>query len=496
MKNSDTLEKKMLATKSMNLKKNIQTTEDETLKVRLNKDHVLVVNKQKLLEKSHYFKSITKSCFADHKSEFTEVTIPVKFESFQKVIEYIITDKITLSNDTAVEIYPICDYLQIEDLSEMCFDYFVYNLNIKTLDQQLNLMEKFPIFYKDFNHVALKFKESGRPSVKGLFLLEYKSSAFGREINMQTLTDDGSQYVVNFDINCALDLLHNFCNSLIIHKFNYVGNPSAMNLLQYDLTNGKLIGIEVENYYFSSICSDDKNLFLINPIEYNKIYNFSLTILRKNGDGLLKVYTTKKFSLCNLDKTKIQKDCNILIFFSICYDGKLSFFYKYYSKSHASIHNVLMVTICIETMTIVNNSRLTESLRYGTGGVKTQKENIEKIVCTGFLKLFFLKKSQKVFIEICKKNDVILVFDAKRGIFFFEDALISQSHVINKLNVKCSVDKDDLVYMYRIADNKIYLPLEVEIKAFQYSNGKLVDTGIKRIYRKKSKYSAACMCIV
>ena len=52
---------------------NISTQKDmqineETLKVRLNKDHVLVVNKQKFLEKSPYFKLITKSCFADYKS--------------------------------------------------------------------------------------------------------------------------------------------------------------------------------------------------------------------------------------------------------------------------------------------------------------------------------------------------------------------------------------------------------------------------------------------
>ena len=51
---------------------NISTQKDmqineETLKFLLNKDHVLAVNKQKLLEKSPYFKLITKSCFADYK---------------------------------------------------------------------------------------------------------------------------------------------------------------------------------------------------------------------------------------------------------------------------------------------------------------------------------------------------------------------------------------------------------------------------------------------
>ena len=40
---------------------NIQTTENETLKVSLNEDQFLVVNKEKLFEKSDYFKLITKS---------------------------------------------------------------------------------------------------------------------------------------------------------------------------------------------------------------------------------------------------------------------------------------------------------------------------------------------------------------------------------------------------------------------------------------------------
>ena len=121
--------------------KDIQTTEDETLKVRLNKDHVLVVNKKKLLEKSHYFKSITNICFADHKSEFTEVTILVSFDSFKKVIDYVMTDVININNDTVFEVYQISDYLQIGVLGKMCLDHFIYSLNIKTLDHQINLME-------------------------------------------------------------------------------------------------------------------------------------------------------------------------------------------------------------------------------------------------------------------------------------------------------------------------------------------------------------------
>ena len=66
MENSDVSETdKKLENVDITTENDIQTTKDETLKVRLNKDHVLVVNKEKLLEKSHYFKSITKSRFKD-----------------------------------------------------------------------------------------------------------------------------------------------------------------------------------------------------------------------------------------------------------------------------------------------------------------------------------------------------------------------------------------------------------------------------------------------
>ena len=96
MKNSDVPELDSCI-KNETTQKEHQSAEDETLKVRLNKNQVLLVHKEKLLQKSHYFKSITNSCFADHESEFTEVIIPVSFESFRKVILYVINDIIDIS---------------------------------------------------------------------------------------------------------------------------------------------------------------------------------------------------------------------------------------------------------------------------------------------------------------------------------------------------------------------------------------------------------------
>ena len=52
----------------------------------------------------------------------------------------------------------------------MCLDHFIYNLNMKSLDHQLSVIEKEPLLRNNFKEVALKFKESGRPSVEGEIL--------------------------------------------------------------------------------------------------------------------------------------------------------------------------------------------------------------------------------------------------------------------------------------------------------------------------------------
>ena len=226
-------------------RKILQTTEDETLKVRLNKDHILLVNKEKLIKKSYYFKLATKSCFVDHKSEFTEVTIPVSFECFKKVIHYVNTDIIDISNNNVFQIFQISDYLQIECLSKMCLDDFIYNLNIKTLDDQMNLMEKYPLVCNDFKKVALKFKESGRPSVKGLYLSELHNSTHGK-LNLQLFTEDGPEYVVNFENRCSIGLLHYFCNSIILDDYKFQFDLNLKNLIQYDLITGNLVRTEVQ----------------------------------------------------------------------------------------------------------------------------------------------------------------------------------------------------------------------------------------------------------
>ena len=98
-----------------------------------------------MLQKFIYFNSIKNSSFADHKSEFFEVCIQTRADDFKQVIDYVNNDTINLTNDNLLEIFQVADYLQIGSLSQVCFDLFIHNLNSKAVDQQLSLMDNYPL---------------------------------------------------------------------------------------------------------------------------------------------------------------------------------------------------------------------------------------------------------------------------------------------------------------------------------------------------------------
>ena len=521
MQNRDTSEiDRKLGTDIFTVSNDIQTTMDETLKVRLNKDHIIMVNKEKLLEKSHYFKSITNPCFADHKSEFTEVTFSVSFELFKMVIDYVITDIINICSDTVLEILEISEYLQIDSLIKVCLDHFIYNLNIKTLDHQLSLVEKFPKLCNDFKKVALKFKESGRPSVKGMYTLEYDvppRTRLKQKYSLRFITDE-HDYVLEVKSFENKDSLHYCSNTIVMQGLSPDRNVL---LIQYDLITGNLVEIELENHIHSTICSDSKNLFVISKIKEDKIENFSLSLLSQNNDDeVLKVFKTKTFSIKNSEKPYSDNWFDgTFIFFTICDDGKLYFVYRLYSKLYSGenlynfLHDMHLVTICVETMTIVSNRRLTECTMFGTGGVMTRKESIRRKKSHRILeKLFYLRKSNRCYINIHTFGDIILVFDVKNQYFYFSEDMIPISHkhsddidthripynrsyYVNSddIDVKYTVDKDDVVYMYIRYGSGV----EREIRTFQYCNDKLVDAGIKwKVCRDDIHTKVDSICIV
>ena len=504
MQNSDESEKySNLMTEITTTHKASPTTEDETLKVRLNKKHVLVVNKQKLLEKSPYFKSITKSCFADHKSEFTEVTIPVNLKSFIQVSVYVMTDLINITSSNASEILQISDYLQMDCLSKMCLDHFVYNLNVKTLDHQLSLMEKYPLLCNKFKEVVSKFLENGRPSIKGLYLLEYNSvTKFGK--NTFKLKTNGLDHEIELNKFIFCGFLHYFAGNVIIKR----NTSDRFCLLQYHLITGKSIEIKLQINFLSHICSDNKNLFVVSHLYGEKNIKFCLSMLENVKDNeRLKVFDTQTV---NLSKQYNPANYVIDIYFPICDDGMLYIFYRLLERDvsfHRSffpgethlfefLHDIHVVTICVKTMTIQKNKRLIECMRNDIEAFMKLKEHIKirKVQRTEFSRLFFLKKSRKVVINL--DGVLVLVFDVKNHCFYFvTNMFCNLQGCIVKDTVKYTVDNDDLIYRYSCDPTKF--GLKNVVRTFQYSDDKLLDCGVKyEWYADESSTKVKSFCVV
>ena len=130
-------------------------------------------------------------------------------------------------------------------------------------------------------------------------------------------------------------------------------------------------------------------------------------------------------------------------------------------------------------MTIISNQKLTECITYGTGGVMTQKESIKNmnLMLKHFKELFFLKKAHKFVIEI--DNHLVLVCDVKNNFFYFVEDMIPYSKNYVDINVKYTVDNDDLVFMHTSENINFGITNKNQIRTFQYYNDKLVDAGTK-----------------
>ena len=496
--------------KHTTIENDIPTKENDYLKVRLNKEHVLIVNKKKLLEKSDYFRSITKLCFSDHKSEFTEITMPVSFDSFKKVINYISTDVVDVRDSCVLEVVLLSDYLQIDCIIEICFEQFVSKLNTKTLDQQLAFMRNCSMLFKDFIDVALKFKKSGRPYFEGVYVLEHFPKMYAGKYNIRLLNEE-SDYIVSLEyfFHCLSNLMY-LCSSLIMVKVKVLGSTS---LLQYDLITGSLHEICGEYNNFLKVCTDNNYLYVLNPVKDKVCCKFSLSKLgRKNIYEALSVFNTKVFTLFNLYLPRSHKSYNITILFSFCNDKNLYFFYepdymKYFSNLYEYFCNVHFVTICINTMTLISDKTLDECIRFNTGENESKftKENIKQIDNIDFELLFVQRGAQKVVMKVTNwyHEDIVLVFDMKICFFYLAESINpnqkSRSEARrfggDERKVIYKGGKDDLVYMYKFDDSYKRYKNELEIRAFKYNNDKLIDTGVSHKILH-SDYHTTNFCVV
>ena len=110
------------------------------------------------------------------------------------------------------------------------------------------------------------------------------------------------------------------------------------------------------------------------------------------------------------------------VFFSHCFDGKLYVFYRKYIAPPAffTLGHVYLMTICVETLHVLKNEKLSTKNIKVKIGTKT-----EEFVMTKFEKVFFHEKQQKLLIRMANKCIYtsnrwkhVLVFDLKNNCFY------------------------------------------------------------------------------
>ena len=213
---------------------------------------------------------------------------------------------------------------------------------------------------------------------------------------------DGHEYGIKLNLGVYREsfiLSNSFSNSLIIRTLNHSRYEDESVLLQYSLLNGKLYYTEVKYTKFSEICSDSRNLYVVTSAERKETHNLSISVLNKTkNDEALKISKTQNISVLHHES---QRNNTNLIYFSFSDNKRLSICYKFITFNYEqslfdSLHNdVYIITISIKTMNTICNKKLSECVKFGTGGPYTQKECIKKIMDYNFEVLFVLRKTKK-----------------------------------------------------------------------------------------------------
>ena len=448
------------------------------------------VNKEDLLEKSSYFRAITKTCYRDHESDDIDISIPpnVSLKAFKQVINFINTDEIDIHVETLFEILNLALYLQIDDLQKFCLDHFTHNLNRKSLESQLGLLGENSFADEEFMRRALMFRESGRPSFSGLYFLQ-KAGERTYNLKMFSKHSERAHLISTFTMK-NVSSLHLFDNMLCMVEYSY--DLREVSLLQYDLISADMSSLTLENAIFSAdskpvICSDKENLFVISNV--SKLDVLSGVV----NKSLLSLSVFQRQSPTRSLEMLITKTLNPLpgwlsglnVFFSHCFDGKLYVFYRKYIARPAffTLRCVYLMTICVETLQILNNKWLT------TENIKVKKgTKIEQFVMTKFKKILFHEKQQKLFIKMTNKCFYssnfwkhVLIFDLKNNCFYSAKNFLPSSLACDegdKYNYKFTLSGSGSLYGIRYLLERLG-SRPTEVRSFQLRNDKLVENGVR-----------------
>ena len=389
-------------------------------------DLVIKVDKQKLFKKSGYFRAMYKTCYKDHKSDFIDVNFPEKEEIFIKVMQLIVSDSITLDINSIFETYHLAVYFQMNCLQQFCLDHFTLNLNRITLGSQLDMIEKRPCLFDEFEKRASTFGKSGNISFSGLYFLQESREGTTR-LKIKSKHFNSPHVLEEFTSLTNFGPLHRVGRTLC----SMASAGHVRLLFQYDVLSGKSSRSVIDSAKYvdadrMSICADKEVLYLFNEVEdMSENFNLNLSLLRREENaGCFEVCKTKRFSLPKAKDDMFMDDIFTLswwgfrtrIHFSHCYEGKLYVFYHMPGKLESTyfFHSLYLLVICGKTFRVLKNQKLSDQ------DVRLDCD-LEKVEMWSFEKLFYSEKCQKLFIKAdCLNFDKhVLVFDMKRDFFYF-----------------------------------------------------------------------------
>ena len=486
--------------------------EDFLTKVNLTK-----VNRQKLLEKSGYYRAILKPCFKDHKSDSIKLQIPGSCQVFTKVMHFINTNIITLDIETVLETCHLALYLQIDCLPQLCFDHFTHNLNQNTLEKQLHLMTKYSYLDKEFKERALLFEASGRPSYSGFYILEYKlmeENCVGKYL--KSFSKDFKSH--HMFLKLKNDTNSERKNTSSLHYFDLmicfvVLKDMKWFLCQYDLLSGKssmlIINENVEymvrytdylasdRYEIPVVCSNDNKLFIISKTVNKDEVSLLLSVFQRNN-------VTACLKMCK--QIRFFATFGTHMYFSHCYDDKIYIFYRkssmFDAEPESDYENIYLLTICEKSLRVLKNQKLSTKSKTLAEGILDEDTEI-----TDFEKMFVCQKQEKLFIRMTfyhyddlddKTEKKVLIFDMKNDFFYCgaDNVIPSISlspHSYEMGYLDFTLGKDGIVYgtyQYVNPYRKINVTTSgfsllkkfnvwTEIRAFRLENDKLVYDGVK-----------------
>ena len=454
-----------MESKIMDVKDNLSTNERNildsdgtTAKVRFNNSLIIAVDKQKLMEKSLYFQASRKKCYKDHESEFLEVNYSVNNEIFKRVMNFIVSGNIDLDNDVLFECLSLANYLQIDGLQKPCLDYFAYQLKVTNVNEKLELLESSHIIDKVFKETAMAFKASGLPSYSGMYFLDLKDNYTahlkmfyeGSEsvhdisflspmlcdvldaekiknysdsefLNSESSESESSYSGPRYQLEITDLLVQHVHNTVVIFVQNDSRSIKKNCFLELNLKTGKIlqttpVSISKSRTIFST---GDESLFVIRSVDdevenFSKTSSFLLSVFEENNEQNLKECKTKLFNFSNEEKVA-NLECIHLDF--VQYDNeKCYMFYRDDYEGGMKYGNLYVMVICVKTLSILKNIKL----ELGQNEHKLSKFRYIK-------KLFYMKKAQKLFIEIYFEfgfQKSILVFDTKSEKHYFTKGLL------------------------------------------------------------------------